>query len=466
MSVANRKFTDMKQIEFQQSGSSRVEAMLTQPLLDKASTYMCEITDLQATVGEELAFPENQWLFSIIQKPNVPPVDPAGNDNDFLFYMREDNLNKYIEKLVSGQSTTFVDSEVFGIPEEYAVAGGFAVRWLGNQYFDNDDVQLQPFGAVIPSGGEYTVYSRRYYSILDFVADLAMQVKQIDRVLEGALTEDAQGQPAPIPWEDTTEDAHHYISLTVDSGGHLIFNLKPYFLNNYFIVTSPLFQKVTGFSPFVGKYIFVSVGANPAALHHLEGITDYPLYLYQFDDPGGIHIDNTPLEDVTDAFGTLYEAMFFQTAIADPYSNTVRDIIPVQDGIDIRKKLVVEVSLPISHTLCWDGEKETTKHLLQEFILSAGTIQMKYTSGEDYRQNIVEVQQKQNQGQLVLLNGGSNLALKKLFEGQMQAFRIDLLLDYDRWDKGKLDFVRTTKQLDVGQGGFFYLKLLFTKETI
>jgi hypothetical protein len=64
------------------------------------------------------------------------------------------------------------------------------------------------------------------------------------------------------------------------------------------------------------------------------------------------------------------------------------------------------------------------------------------------------------------LNGGSNLALKKLFEGQMQAFRVDLLLDYDRWDKIKRDFVRTTKQLDVGQGGFFYLKLLFTKETI
>jgi hypothetical protein len=126
----------------------------------------------------------------------------------------------------------------------------------------------------------------------------------------------------------------------------------------------------------------------------------------------------------------------------------------------------VEVSLPISHTLCWDGTKETTKHVLQEFILSSGTIQMKYTSGQDYAQNIVELQQKQNQGQLVLLNGGSNLALKKLFEGQMQAFRIDILLDYDRWDKSKLEFVRTVKQLDVGQGGFFYLKLLFTKETI
>ena len=92
MSVANRKFTDMKQIEFQQSGSSRVEAMLTQPLLEKASTYMCEVTDLQATIGEELAFPENQWLFSVIKKPVHPaaPIDPA----DVNFYFREEGLDK------------------------------------------------------------------------------------------------------------------------------------------------------------------------------------------------------------------------------------------------------------------------------------------------------------------------------------------------------------------------------------
>ena len=144
----------------------------------------------------------------------------------------------------------------------------------------------------------------------------------------------------------------------------------------------------------------------------------------------------------------------------------VRDIIPVQEGVDVRKKLIVEVSLPISHTLCWDGQKETTKHVLQEFILPSGFVTMGYTSGTVHNNNYVEMRQIQNQGQLVLLNGGSNLALKKLFEGQMQAFRVDLLLDYNRWDKTKQDYVRTVKQLDVGQGGFFYLKLLFTKETI
>ena len=105
MSIANRKFTDMKQIEFQQSGSGRVEAMLTQPLLDKASTYMCEVTDLQATIGEELAFPENQWMFSIIRKPNS--VDPA---LDARYYLSVKNLDSYADKLHSNPKLLIVSS--------------------------------------------------------------------------------------------------------------------------------------------------------------------------------------------------------------------------------------------------------------------------------------------------------------------------------------------------------------------
>ena len=460
MSVANRKFTDMKQIEFQQSGSSRVEAMLTQPLLEKASTYMCEITDLQATIGEELAFPENQWMFSIIRKP----LYPAAN---MVFFLSRQELDNYMSQMTNGNfdATT---SDVFGVP----VADMVGFRWRGRYLLNMaNNNTVEQFPATIIRE-DHHVISRRYYSVLDFVSDLAMQVKQIDRMIAGGNNLDAALNPAPIPWEETPEDEINYFSLTVDSGGHLIFNMAPAFMNQYFIVTSPLFQKVTGFSTFVGKHV-VNNGN-----HRINSITDYTtagIETLEDINLGGSNIlfllgiePYYDIEDTTDNFGTLYSTSgdIYRTALVSNRSTTVRDIIPVQDGIDIRKKLVVEVSLPISHTLCWDGKKETTKHLLQEFILSAGTILMKYTSGEDYTDNIVELQQKQNQGQLVLLNGGSNLALKKLFEGQMQAFRIDLLLNYNRWDKGKLDFVRTTKQLDIGAGGFFYLKLLFTKETI
>ena len=158
MSIANRKFTDMKQIEFQQSGSSRVEVMLTQPLLEKASTYMCEVTDLQATIGEELAFPENQWMFSIIQKPLIPP----GTDLEFFFSPHA--LENYMLQLHNGNLETPA-SHIFGVPHKDQP---FFVepRWRGGYCFDNDLDDVVAFPPEIPTG-EHKVFSGRYYSVLD-----------------------------------------------------------------------------------------------------------------------------------------------------------------------------------------------------------------------------------------------------------------------------------------------------------
>ena len=82
-----------------------------------------------------------------------------------------------------------------------------------------------------------------------------------------------------------------------------------------------------------------------------------------------------------------------------------------------------------------------------------------------YLQSEVQITQDQRQGPMILLNGGSNLALKKLFEGQMQAFRIDIILEMEEWDKSNLEFKTVERNLKMAEGGFFYLKLLFTKET-
>ena len=142
------------------------------------------------------------------------------------------------------------------------------------------------------------------------------------------------------------------------------------------------------------------------------------------------------------------------------------DIIPVQEGIDIRKKIIVEVSLPISHTLAWNGEKESTRYVLQEFIFPSESLSLGYNNQLDITKSTITFKEKSLHGEMVLLNGGSTLALKKLQEGQMQAFRVSVLLEYDDWDTGKQEFVRKKKPLDLEQGGFFYLKLLFTKETI
>jgi hypothetical protein len=78
----------------------------------------------------------------------------------------------------------------------------------------------------------------------------------------------------------------------------------------------------------------------------------------------------------------------------------------------------------------------------------------------------IQLREEQRVGPLVLLNGGSNMALKKMFEGQLQAFRIDLVMHYDDWNATANAFIRKRKTIEMSEADFFYLKLLFTKETL
>ena len=162
-SVANRKYTDMRQIEFQQNGSSRVTAMLTQPLLEKSSTYMCEVTDFECSIGEELAFPEDQWLFSIVARPNHSGV--VGCD------IHLGNLERHIDELawIGPEAQDYISAGVFGIVDDEFEPG----------------VVEDASGIVVPLPDNlkesYSVFSRRYYSVMDFVHDVSQQLKVIDR---------------------------------------------------------------------------------------------------------------------------------------------------------------------------------------------------------------------------------------------------------------------------------------------
>ena len=137
------------------------------------------------------------------------------------------------------------------------------------------------------------------------------------------------------------------------------------------------------------------------------------------------------------------------------------------DGFDVRKMLSLEVSLPIPHTLAWDGNNESTRFVLQEFQLPGGLVNAKYIiHPANAGDNTIQLREEQLIGPSVLLNGGSNMAIKKLFEGQLQAFRIDLILHYDEWDSVGNTFVRREKHIEMSDADFLYLKLLFTKETL
>ena len=93
-------------------------------------------------------------------------------------------------------------------------------------------------------------------------------------------------------------------------------------------------------------------------------------------------------------------------------------------------------------------------------------VETKYISHPMYSKSSTQVRQNQRQGSMVLLNGGSNLALKKMFEGQLQAFRLTLVIEFDEFDNNTKTFKRVRRPVNMSEGDFAYLKLLFTKETV
>ena len=110
--IANKKFSEMVQLEFQNTGSGAVSAMLLQPLLEKSSTFVCELTDLQCTLNQELVFPENKWLFSIVRKPVFEDnTQVVGNTS---IYINIPKLTEYRDGLEGDNDKTFADYGVFG----------------------------------------------------------------------------------------------------------------------------------------------------------------------------------------------------------------------------------------------------------------------------------------------------------------------------------------------------------------
>ena len=75
------------------------------------------------------------------------------------------------------------------------------------------------------------------------------------------------------------------------------------------------------------------------------------------------------------------------------------------------------------------------------------------------------VREKQLVSTTTFVNGGGNLAVQKLFPGPVQALRLNLVLVYDEFDYKKQAWVEKSKNMEMGSGDFFYLKILFSKES-
>ena len=450
-SIANRKFTDMKQIEFQQNGSGEISAMLTQPLLENSSTYMCEVTDLQCTIGRELAFPKDQWLFTITSRPH---------SGTHTAYLNTGKLKEYIELRESGHSAIV---QFYGVWQDTDKG----IEWQPDSWVKNEDDTFEDIPAT--KTVDRTFYSPvNCYSAMDLVYQLSNLVKIFDKkikVIENDENEQKDNGDDIFNW---TEERYH-IGLGCDAGGRLVFRLSQYFRRNYMIITSKLFQKTTGYHQFIGEF---SSDGNRGVIHNIDDFVRlHPNKVLDQDTFGAVAGSDD--DDEIERVYNILEFLGVRTVDVSDHPHTAGDMmvengdmIPIQDGIDIRKKIIVEVSLPISHTLAWNGKKESTRYVLQEFIFPSESLSFGFDNQTDFTKSSIKFREKSLHGEMVLLNGGTTLALKKLQEGQMQAFRVSVLLEYDDWDNGKQEFVRKKRPLNLEQGGFFYLKLLFTKETI
>ena len=142
----------------------------------------------------------------------------------------------------------------------------------------------------------------------------------------------------------------------------------------------------------------------------------------------------------------------------------------VFEQADFRKKLIMDVTFPIDATIVVKDEKPEIRHQMQEFELRPGRFEAKFggfnkiVANQHMRCNVI--QQEQFQGPRVLLDNNTTLAVKKLFEGQLQTIRIDLILEYQDWDEKTQDFVDKRVPLEFDQGMFNYMKFIFCKEVV
>ena len=149
----------------------------------------------------------------------------------------------------------------------------------------------------------------------------------------------------------------------------------------------------------------------------------------------------------------------------NPPTNAVR-VIRSEESFALlevpRRKLIVEASYPISHTTCWEETDEKRHVQFQEFKVvpklrqKVGVSRLPGTVA-----HVLTLSEKVFTGPEVFLDNAGTLALKKLFEGQLQALRIDVLEEVEDDND-----VRKRIPLKMNKNGFMYLKWLFTKETV
>ena len=243
------------------------------------------------------------------------------------------------------------------------------------------------------------ISNRNCYSAIDFV----FMVNQ--EILRTVLAQDANGV--------------NIFHIGVSASGQLEFVGTSDFWQTYMLVVGPILKALSG----CGDIIYAS-GTKVKTAH--SGTVTIPSFVAENPvRPRAFH-------------GKLIESMW--------------------EIFDRRKRIRVDLTIPIGLTLGWKDDHEVKKYSVQEFYLPKGEPQATFD-------DVVTIKQIQLVGTTEFVDGGGKLAIKRLFPGPVQALRLSLVLIYERFDSVRKVWVEKEKPVSMSAGDFFYLKLLFNKET-
>ena len=281
-----------------------------------------------------------------------------------------------------------------------------------------------------------------------------------------------------------------YLSLQVGPEGRLLLRVEPECLRDYWFRLGDGFRRLFGDE----RYQFIMGIGDHIVLH--QGDINFPTQ-HQMNDGGLETLDNEPAW--TDAAGNplvppppndwsydlqavghpqqlsflhprIPSNVFYSGAYPNwrpdrfryfpSYNVPAPAMIRSEESFALvevpRRKLIVEASYPISHTTSWESNQERRYVQFQEFkvVPELDSLVEANGWGGAFREKVYSAAR-------VFLDNAGTLALKKLFEGQLQALRVDVLEELED-DNDE----RTRVPVKLRQNGFMYLKWLFTKETV
>ena len=495
--VANVKNVDMTQLEFQNLGSSRVQAVLQQPLLQNSSTYTCELTSVQLSLDGEALLPVGEEFFTV----GFRPINGQIADLKLL----KERLDGPVEDVKEGWYGDLVPHMVTNALKNFLTTGGdpdfdpntgfwryrtilFEGLYLDENVIDSNGWEQYVLHAM---PGSNSVRFKRYQTRVGLADDLISQIDRLGRLLFVRARMFAIGLGGALNWAEV-RDEDRLIRAYLDEEGRLVVVFDPEFFKFYWVRCGPGWKKlmgtindfefILGTQDNVGSKLITSMNGmlgSGIGYHQDTGVGDFeqsynPNGRFDFTLPANVVMnfsyDNADVRNPDSVLGNIFPWTFNGVNVGQivwdpnrfryvpPYvGNNARRIFgtkPLSD-YDNLKKVIVEASFPVSHTLCWGDTEERQVMQFQEFRLVPRLDMNINPNGS------TEFVERTEIGPRRFLDNSGGLALKKLFEGQIQALRIDVLREDEEGEKA-----REKRIVDMQASSFMYLKFLFTKETV